>query len=136
MQVYYICVSCSQMNFLRIYFSVEHCCCLWYIFILLIRAQEWSFFSPFLDNEKNILSTQWTRLRRFSVDSTMKIHWQSVDISWTKKGKSTCKEWHRFDVNNSTSIQLSKLTKYRWVLHVYFSITFQCRINITSELAA
>ena len=123
MQVYYICVSCSQMNFLRIYFSVEHCCCLWYIFILLIRAQEWSFSSPFLDNEKNILSTQWTRLRRFSVDSTMKIHIDSpsifhglrranprvkndIDSTWITRRRFNFQNWRNID-EFSTCIFLS-----------------------------
>ena len=38
------------------------------------------------------------------------------------KGESTWKLWHRFDVDISTWIRLSKSTKYRWVLVVDFSV--------------
>ena len=44
------------------------------------------------------------------------------------------KRWHRFDVRNSTSIRLPKSTKYQWVLHVVFSMSFRCWINVTVKL--
>ena len=58
-----------------------------------------------------------------------------VEISSILKGESTWKLWHRFDVEISTSIRLSKSTKYRWVFHVDFSMPFRCRIYVTALLA-
>ena len=49
--------------------------------------------------------------------------------------ESTSKLWHRFDVDISTWIRLSKSTKYRWVLYVDFSMSFQRQIDVTSVLA-
>ena len=49
--------------------------------------------------------------------------------------ESTWKLWHRFDVEISTWIRLSKSTKYRWVLHVDFLTLFLRRIEVTSVLA-
>ena len=49
--------------------------------------------------------------------------------------ESTSKLWHRFDVDISTWIRLSKSTKYRWVLHVDFSMSFRRQIDVTSVLA-
>ena len=53
-----------------------------------------------------------------------------VKITWILKGESTWKLWHRFDVEISTWIWLSKSTKYRWVLYVDFSTLFRRRIDI------
>ena len=58
-----------------------------------------------------------------------------VEISSISKRKCTRKLWHQFDVEISTWIQHSKLVKYRWVLHMDFSMSFQCRINVTALLA-
>ena len=70
-------------------------------------------------------------------------HWFDVEISPEKfveitsilKGKSTWKLWHRFDVDISTWIRLSKSTKYRWVFHVHFSMSFRRQIDVTAVLA-
>ena len=54
-----------------------------------------------------------------------------VQISSILKRESTWKLWHRFDVEISTWIRLSKSTKYRWVLQVDFSMSFQlCSGNL------
>ena len=58
-----------------------------------------------------------------------------VEIKSILKGESTWKLWHRFDVDISTWIRLSKSTKYRWVLHVDFSMSFRRQIDVTSVLA-
>ena len=58
-----------------------------------------------------------------------------MEITSILKGESTCKLWHRFDVDISTWIRLSKSTKYRWVLHVDFSMSFLRQIDVTSVLA-
>ena len=58
-----------------------------------------------------------------------------VEITSILKGESTWKLWHRFDVDTSTWIRLSKSTKYWWVLHVYFSMSFRRQIDVTSVLA-
>ena len=52
-----------------------------------------------------------------------------VEITSILKGESTWKLWHRFDVDISTWIRLSKSTKYRWVLHVDFSMAFQRQVE-------
>ena len=69
---------------------------------------------------------------RFDIDIP---HGKFVEISSILKGESTWKLWHWFDVETSTWIRLSKSTKYRWVLHVDFSMSFRCRFNVTSVLA-
>ena len=43
-----------------------------------------------------------------------------VEISSILKGKSTWKKLHRFDVEVSTWIRLSKSMKYPWVLQMDF----------------
>ena len=58
-----------------------------------------------------------------------------VKITSILNGESTWKLWHRFDVEILTLIRLSKLTKYWWVLHVEFFISFRRRIDVTSVLA-
>ena len=58
-----------------------------------------------------------------------------VEITLILKGESTWKLWHRFEVDISTWIRLSKSTKYRWVLHVDFSMSFRRQIDVTSVLA-
>ena len=61
-----------------------------------------------------------------------------VNISSIMKSESTLKGWHRFDVDNSTSIRLSKSMKYRWVLCVFFLFWTPCLILycFCSELLA
>ena len=56
-----------------------------------------------------------------------------VKITSILKGESTWKLWHRFDVDISTWIRLSKSTKYRWVLHVDFSMSFRRQIDFCSR---
>ena len=58
-----------------------------------------------------------------------------VEITSILKGESTWKLWHRFDVEISTWIRLSKSKKYGWVFHVDFSTLFRRRIDVTSVLA-
>ena len=58
-----------------------------------------------------------------------------VDISSILKGKSTWKLWHRFNMENSTWIRLSKSIKYWWVFHVDFSMSFWRQIDVTSVVA-
>ena len=53
-----------------------------------------------------------------------------VEISLILKGESTRKSLHRFDVEISTWIRLSKSKKYRWVFHVDFFMLFRCRIDV------
>ena len=62
-------------------------------------------------------------------------HGKFVEISSILKGESTWKLWHRFDVEISTQIQISKSTKYRQTLHVDFSVSFPCWIYITALLS-
>ena len=58
-----------------------------------------------------------------------------VEISLSLKGESTWNLLYRFDRKISTWIRHSKLTKYWWVLHVDFSMSFQRRIDVTAVLA-
>ena len=53
-----------------------------------------------------------------------------VEITSILKGESMWKLWHRFDVDISTWIWLSKSTKYWWVLHVDFSMLFRRQIDV------
>ena len=62
-------------------------------------------------------------------------HGKIVEITLILKGESTWRLWHRFDVDISTWNRLSKMTKYRWVLHMDFSMLFRRQINLTSVLA-
>ena len=71
----------------------------------------------------------WQSIRRRN--STWKVRGNYIDL----KGESTWKLWHRFDVDISTWIRLSKSTKYWWVLHVDFSMSFRCQSDLTSALA-
>ena len=57
-----------------------------------------------------------------------------VDISANFKRQTTWKRWHRFNVDNSTSIQLSKSMKYRQIFCLDFSMSFRCWIDIASKL--
>ena len=57
------------------------------------------------------------------------------EITSILKGESTWKLWHRFDLDISMWIRLSNSTKYRWVLHVDFSVSFRRQIGVTSLLA-
>ena len=81
---------------------------------------------------------------RYPMDTSSSIHHRFdveiprgkfVEITSILKGESTWKLWHRFDVEISTSIRLSKSTKYRCVFHVDFSTLFRRRIDVTSVLA-
>ena len=58
-----------------------------------------------------------------------------VEITSILKDESPWKLWHRFDVGISTWIRLSKSTKYRWVLHMDFYMSFRRQIDLTSVLA-
>ena len=58
-----------------------------------------------------------------------------VEISSILKDESTWKLLHRFNVEISTWIRLSKSTKYRWVFHEDFSMLFLCWIAVVSVFA-
>ena len=58
-----------------------------------------------------------------------------VEITSILKGQSTWKLWHRFDMDISTWIRLSKSKKYRQVLRVDFFMLFRRQIDVTSVLA-
>ena len=58
-----------------------------------------------------------------------------VETTSILKSESTWKLWHRLDVEISTWIRLSKSTKYGWVFHVDFPMSFRRRIAVTSLLA-
>ena len=70
-------------------------------------------------------------------------HWLNIEIPGGKfveitsilKAESTWKLWHRLGVDMSMWIRLSKSTKYWWVLHVDFSVSFRRQIDVTSVLA-
>ena len=70
---------------------------------------------------------QW---KKKSMDTSSSIcHRFDVDIPRGKlhrflKGESTWKLWHRFDVEISAWIRLSRSAKYRWALHLGFSMAF------------
>ena len=88
---------------------------------------------------RTLVHVQWTHLCRFAINSTLKSkskvlrYFIDSRINVEKKGELKWKRRRRFDVDNS-SIRLSKLTKYGWVLHVDFSMSFWCQIDVTSKL--
>ena len=69
-------------------------------------------------------------MKEKSMDTSSSIcHRFDVDIPRGKlhrflKGESTWKLWHRFDVEISAWIRLSRSAKCRWVLHLGFSMAF------------
>ena len=69
-------------------------------------------------------------MKEKSMDTSSSIcHRFDVDIPRGKlhrllKGESTWKLWHRFDVEISAWIRLSRSAKYRWALHLGFSMAF------------
>ena len=76
----------------------------------------------------------WYLQRNFPMDTSSSIRHRFdveipggkfVEITSILKDESTWKLWHRFDVDISTWIRLSKSTKYCWVLHVDFSLSFR-----------
>ena len=71
-------------------------------------------------------------LHRFDVQI---LRGKFVKITSILRDESTWKLWHRFELEISTWIRLSKPTKYRWVLHVDFSKLLRCRIDVTSVLS-
>ena len=80
----------------------------------------------------NPMDTSSLIIHRFDVEIA---RGKFEEITSILKGESTWKLWHRFDVDISTWIWLSKSTKYRWVLQVDFSISFRRQIDVTSVLA-
>ena len=86
----------------------------------------------------------FTEIRAFPMDTSLSIRHRFhieiprgkfVEISSILKGESTWKLWHRFNLKISTWVRLSKSTKYRWVLHVDFSMLLRPRIDVTALLA-
>lgn len=80
-----------------------------------------------------IVASQWTRFRWFAIESTSEFHTEQPSII---KAQSPCREWHRFDMNNWTSIRLSKSMKKWWVFHMLFPMLLLCPVGGTSKLAA
>ena len=72
---------------------------------------------------------------QFDVEIPSKFYSKFAKISSILKEEFTWKLWHRFDVEISKWIRLSKSMKHRWVLHVDFSMSFRRRIDVTSVLA-
>ena len=64
-------------------------------------------------------------ISRFAIDSTSKFHFESYIL----KDESTWKECYRFDEDNSTSIRLSKLMKYWWVVQKVFLMSFHSHFS-------
>ena len=64
-------------------------------------------------------TSSWNR-HRFDIEIP---RGKLVEIISILKDESTWKLWHRFDVEISTWIPFSKSTKYRWVLHMGFSMS-------------
>ena len=60
---------------------------------------------------------------------------QFVEITSILKGETTWKLWHQFDEDISTWIWLWKSSKYQWILHVDFSMSFRLQIEVTYVLA-
>ena len=67
--------------------------------------------TPFF--KSSIMGTSSSIRHRFDVEIPSE---KFVEITSILKGESTWELWHRFDVEISTRIWLSKSTKYRWVL--------------------
>ena len=63
-------------------------------------------------------------------------HQHSVDTLSIMKCVTTSKEWHWFNLYNSTSIWLSKSMKYRRVLRLAFSMSLCYPINAISGWAS
>ena len=108
----------------------------------------WKFFAIqiiwFILHWKSSITGKWIKFfaiyKNHPMDTSSSIrHWSDVKIPRGKfveitsvlKGESTWKLWHRFDMNILTWIRLSKSMKYRWVLHVDFSMSFQSQIDVT-----
>ena len=80
------------------------------------KRVSWEQMGLILDNSINTFS---------SIDNRFDMeipHQNFADISSIMKGKSTLKGLYRFNVDNSASIQLSKLMKYRRARQVVFSL--------------
>ena len=61
-------------------------------------------------------------------------HRFDVEIPRGKFAEITWKLWNRFDVDISTWNRLSKSIKYRWALHVEYSMSLRRQIDVTSVL--
>ena len=106
--------------------SQENTCATVYFLIKLQACLQ-----PFLTEHPYPLDTSLSIRHRFDVEIP---RGKFMEITSILKGESTWKLWHRFDVDISMWTSLSKSTKYRWVLHVDFSMSFQRQIKVTSVL--
>ena len=79
-----------------------------------------------------LMDTSSSIRHRFDVENP---RGRFAEIISILKGEFMWKLWHRFDVEILMWIPLSKSTKYRWILHVSFSKSFQRRIDVISVLA-
>ena len=84
-----------------------------------------------MNNFYNPMDTSSSIRHRFDIEI---LRGKFVKITSILKGESTCKLWHRFDVEVSTWIPLSKSMKYHWVFLMDFSMSFRRRIEVTSLL--
>ena len=84
-----------------------------------------------MNNFYNPMDTSSSIRHQFDIEI---LRGKFVKITSILKDESTCKLWHRFDVEVSTWIPLSKSMKYHWVFLVDFSMSFRRRIEVTSLL--
>ena len=84
-----------------------------------------------MNNFYNPMDTSSSIRHRFDIEI---LRGKFIKITSILKDESTCKLWHRFDVEVSTWIPLSKSVKYHWVFLVEFSMSFRRRIEVTSLL--
>ena len=103
-----------------------------YVFIHFVIFMFWDQRSHIQLHTTYPMDTSSSIRHRFDVEIPRR---KFVEITSILKGESTWKLWHWFDVDISTWIRLSKSTKYRWVLHVDFSMSFRRQIDVTSVLA-
>ena len=68
----------------------------------------------------------WRKIQRIPC------HRFDVEIPRGMFAEITWKLWNRFDVDISTWNRLSKSIKYRWALHVEYSVSFRRQIDVTS----
>ena len=119
------------------------CLCTLLLFYLLLQSNQVIYFLFFIifiiwitlsifQTINFPVETSWLIRHRLDVEIPLG---KFAEITSVLKGESTWKLWHRFDVENSTWIRLSKSTKYWWVFHVDFSMLFRRRIDVTSVLA-
>ena len=117
------------MRFYLLSFYSAHTVFLW-IYTVWIKRDKYGPL-PIIFQKFHSLPTKWTHLCRFAIDSTSEFHVESL---WRFHRFWNVNSRGNYDVEISAWIRLSKTTKYRWVLLVDFSISFERRIDVTSVL--